>query len=100
MKRFNDEGWRCHRCTYDPALFYIQRGVNDIDPKDIAVRYDQHGNLNRNLRPAQEEAWVSIHTDDCDAVGSTNKILEDIYQIMNTKWTAKVVDPSFLLGVH
>jgi hypothetical protein len=42
---------------------------------------------------------VSIHTDDCDAVGTTKKMLADIYTIVNDKWKAKVVDASFMLGV-
>ena len=26
---FNQNGWRCHQCVYDPCLFYLQRGVHE-----------------------------------------------------------------------
>ena len=56
--------------------------------------------LDRTRRPADEEAWVSIHTDDCDAYGTTTAILNDIHQIIHKQWKTKVVDSDFMLGVR
>lgn len=86
---FNKGGYRCHRCTYDPCLFYITRGHRTIDPSSTS----------KDRRPANEEAWVSIHTDDCDAYGTSKSLLNDIYKAMAKQWSAKEVDPNFMLGV-
>ena len=71
MDAFDKDGWTCSKSTYDPCLFYARRGPNDIHPDNICTTYDLDGNLDRNKRPYQEEVWMSIHTDDCDAVGTT-----------------------------
>ena len=55
--------------------------------------------VTNDLRPYAEEAWISIHTDDCDAYGTSKKLLKDIYNIHNSKWKAKVVLSNFMLGV-
>ena len=90
MDHFNNNGYTCKQCTYDPCLFYITRGER-IRPDDETTR---------TLRPYPEEAWVSIHTDDCDAIGTTEAILTDIYTAHDTRWQAKIVDANFLLGIH
>ena len=89
MEHFNRDGWTCHKCTYDPTLFYITRNRITIDPKDVT----------KTRRPAKEEAWISIHTDDCDGFGTSDAILNDIYNAMNRQWKAKEVDSNFMLGV-
>ena len=89
MEHFNSGGWKCHKCTYDPTLFYISRGHRTIDPADTT----------KNRRPAKEEAWVSIHTDDCDCYGTSKDILKDIFAAVNAKWTSKEVDSDFMLGI-
>ena len=85
MEHFNSGGWKCHKCTYDPTLFYISRGHRTIDPADTT------------RRPAKEEAWVSIHTDDCDCYGTSKDILKDIFAAVNAKWQSKEVDSDFML---
>ena len=57
LERFNEENYRCTQCVYDPCLFYITGGARMRD--DIAVTNE--------LRPCAEEAWISIHTDDCSS---------------------------------
>jgi hypothetical protein len=89
MTNFNKGHWECHKCTYDPCLFYITRGDR--------VREDNKSTLRQ--RPFKEEAWVSIHTDDCDSYGTGKTILNDIYDAINTKWKAKLVDPGYMLGI-
>ena len=86
---FNEHGWYCHQCEYDPCLFYIARRPTGIAEEDITdVK-----------RPYEEEAWVLVHTDDCDGYGTSKKILDDIFEITNQKWKAKEVDSSFMLGI-
>ena len=100
MEHFNKGNWRCHRCTYDPCLFYIQRGpYTDGETRETGVFFDKDGKLDVNKRPAREEAWVMIHTDDCDAVGTSKSILNDIYQAHASRWQAKVIDADYLLGI-
>ena len=91
IERFNndDENVRCQQCVYDPCLFYITRG--DRMRKEEEVTND--------LRPYAEEAWISIHTDECDAYGTSKKMLTDMYNIHNSKWKAKEVPSNFMLGI-
>ena len=72
-ERFNRDGWTCSTSVYDPTLFYI-------------THHDQ-------------EAWVSIYVDDCDAVGTSEGILNTIYEIINKKWPSRDVSPDYVLGV-
>ena len=89
MDHFNANGWKCHKCTYDPTLFYISRGHRAMDPSTVT----------KDRRPAKEEAWVSIHTDDCDCYGTSKSILTDIFAGINAKWRSKEVDSDFMLGI-
>lgn len=97
MKRFNTavggvsrEGdYTCTQAVYDPTLFYIT-----IGPR---IRTDKE--CTDDLRPYKQEAWVSIHTDDCDAYSTSKELLEEIYKAHNTKWKAKVTSSDFMLGV-
>ena len=98
MEHFNKGRWTCHRCTYDPCLFYIQRDVQKHVTKS-QVKFDPNGQLLREYRPAREEAWVVIHTDDCDAVGTSKSILNDIFQAHDQQWQAKCVTADYMLGI-
>ena len=91
MSFFNDDkkGCKCTKCVYDPCLFYITKGDR--------IRSDAE--TSPTLRPFAEEAWVSIHTDDCDAYGTSEALLDEIYKSNNTKWKAKIVSSEFLLGI-
>jgi len=95
MKRWNqqdDQGntlYTCKKCVYDPAMFYITKG-----PK---LRADEKCTM--HLRPYEAEAWVSIHTDDCDAYSTSKQMLEDLYKDHNTTWKAKVTSSEFMLGI-
>ena len=91
LEYFNDEkkGYRCQKCVYDPTLFYITKGDR--------IRLDK--DTTPELRPFKEEAWVSIHTDDCDGYSTSKSLLEEIYKSNNTRWKAKVVSSDFMLGI-
>ena len=88
---FNNAGekLRCKQCTYDPCLFYITKGDRLCEDDDATD----------TKRPFKEEAWISIHTDDCDGYATSAKLLDMIYTAHATRWKAKVVDSSFLLGI-
>jgi hypothetical protein len=73
LKHFNVQGWTCTQCEMDPCLFYFKRDG--------------------------EWALVSIHTDDMDAVGTNNEILEGIFNKVNDIWELKRTDPELMLGV-
>ena len=68
MERFNEDDYQCRQCEYDPCLFYVTRGA----------RIHNDGAVTNELRPYAEEAWISIHTDDCDAYGTSKTLLKDI----------------------
>jgi len=86
---FNSNGWTCHQCQYDPCLFYIARYPTGVSEEDVTEAN----------RPYKEEAWVLVHTDDCDGYGTSNNILDAIFKATNEKWKAKEVDSSYMLGV-
>jgi hypothetical protein len=73
LKHFNLQGWKCTQCEMDPCLFYF-------------IRHD---------------AWAlcSIHTDDMDAVGTTEEILVAILDKVDEIWELKRTDPDMMLGV-
>ena len=40
-----------------------------------------------------------IHTDDCDAYGTSLDVLHEINNAMNDEWSTELVDRSYILGV-
>jgi hypothetical protein len=73
IKHFNQDGWTCTQCKSDPCLFYFVRD--------------------------SEWALMSVHTDDMDAVGTNNDILEGIFNKVHEIWEIKRTDPELMLGV-
>ena len=116
MERFSRPGWSITKCTYDPCLFYVQKdpklcstskdGITTWKSKtnpdtriSSDVKFDDKGILDPTYRPASGEAWISIHTDDCDAVGTSDNLLNEIYSIIDAKWKSKIVPENYMLGV-
>ena len=99
MSEFSKPGWEIHKCTYDPGLFYIKkdpkkgwtRGADDgacpnlnsnsseIGGSKTEVKFLKDGSLDPAFRPSKHEAWMSIHTDDCGIVGTSDTILNNIF---------------------
>lgn len=52
----------------------------------------------KGIRP-NDEAYVLIHTDDCDCVGSNDAINKFIADAMHERWVIKITDADFMLGV-
>ena len=73
LKHFNENGWVCEQCECDPCLFYFKR--------------------------ADEWALISIHTDDLDAVGTNQDIIQGVFDNVHEIWEIKVTDPELMLGV-
>ena len=64
----------------------------DAPPPDVPdATLDLPSNIHRS--------WVLIHTDDCDAYGTSLEILHEINSAMNDEWATELVDESFILGV-
>ena len=76
LSRFNEKGYTCTRSTYDPTMFYIVK------------------------ESTNEHVWLSIYVDDCDCIGSSKRILDDVYHIMNQQWRSREVSPDYVLGVR
>ncbi|MBR57343.1 MAG: hypothetical protein CMH54_04715 [Myxococcales bacterium] len=70
---FNVKGWTCIQARGDPCFFHIMKG-------------DEH-------------AWILIHTDDVDAAGTSDEILDEIYDAMDKEWKVKEVNADYVLGV-
>ena len=112
MKRFNQTDsngvrWSCHKSVMDPCLFVIDRhdasqggqvrgahlardGVDthrDVAHDDLALPSDVC------------RTWLLIHTDDCDAYSTSDEMLHEINDIMNSEWKTEIVDSSYVLGV-
>ena len=99
LKRFNEPGWSCCKSVHDPCLFIIDRSTgSDSASKPIPPIPVSSDGL-ETLPPGIERSWVLIHTDDCDAYGSSDLVLHEINDAMNKEWKTEIVDNSFILGV-
>ena len=88
MENFNQNGWTCRQCVCDPCLFYsylpLQRGVHEAPRSKqglgvrVGVNPAQGGRYSEHKCPAAEAAWVLIHTDDCDAIDTSEAIVDDM----------------------
>ena len=93
LRMFNNDEWSCHQCEMDPCLFYFMRkGVKHGRPITDNMReiLDQ---------PEISQAWISIHTDDLDSAGTDQKILVEIFRIIDERWSLKETEPDYMLGV-
>ena len=45
------------------------------------------------------KAWVSIHTDDLDSVGTNKEILDSIFEEVDDEWILKETPSDLMLGV-
>ena len=61
LSEFNDDqtGYTCKRSRREPCLFYIRKG--------------------------HDKAYMIIHTDDCDMVGTSDDILGDIHRRLSKR---------------
>ena len=80
LQKFNCDGWTCTRCRMDPCMFYITRS----NPKS--------GN--------EEKVWMLAHVDDCDAVGTSQWMLDQFHEVIKSIWGIEVVSPDFMLGIR
>ena len=69
------EVWTCKRTIMDPCLFYI------------TLKITGHVTTYQML--------TSIHTDDLDAIGSDDLILDKFFTKANAIWTLKQANPNF-----
>jgi hypothetical protein len=74
------EVWTCKRTIMDPCLFYI------------TLKITGHVTTYQML--------TSIHTDDLDAIGSDDLILDKFFTKANAIWTLKQANPNFMLGIE
>jgi len=116
LTRFNSDGWECTQSIHDPCLFVIDRlpdrgaeGQHTLrreSPKAGQQRPASERPEGQDLSESDdylpdgvERSWVLIHTDDCDAYGTSKEVLHEINAIMNDEWQTEIVDSSFVLGV-
>jgi site-specific DNA-cytosine methylase len=74
------EQWTCIRTIMDPCLFHLTLKI-----KGHRDTY---------------EMLTSIHTDDLDAIGSDDIILEKFLAKANDIWKLKEANPKFMLGIE
>jgi hypothetical protein len=77
LKLFSEQPWSIKQCIKEPCLFYIKR----------------------QTAKGTEKVYAIIHTDDMDMVGDSEEVLQAVYERVNSTWTCKKVDPSFMLGI-
>jgi site-specific DNA-cytosine methylase len=93
LRLFNTDQWSCHQAEMDPCLFHFVR------------KGKKHGRkVTENMRlilddPEISQAWVCIHTDDLDACGTDDEILECIFKTLDDRWKIKATAPDFMLGI-
>ena len=78
LEKFNQHGWECIRTRMDPCLFIISK--TDKDNK-------------------RQRAWMCAHVDDCDVVGTSVELLDDIKNICQSIWKISIVENDFMLGI-
>ena len=113
LKMYNSDKWSVHICKTDPCLnvvTYWPKGKpagfrwcendggelspeGDILPPVVCKTIQQVEDLGGVV------SYLSIYTDDIDAVGPDEEVLAKIYEVMNKVWTCKVVPNDFMLGV-
>ena len=77
----------------DPCLFQFMR------------KGKEHGRVvTDNMRlilgdPEISQAWVSIHTDDLDAAGTDDEILDSIFKTLDERWKIKAPPSDSMLGI-
>ena len=96
LERFNAEGWSCSRCRMDPCIFVIDKFTGTVQKQPPPPETLSH---DCSIPDGVHRSWVLIHTDDCDAYGTSLEVLHEINSIMNKRWATELVDRSFILGV-
>ena len=71
---FNKDGYKAKRSMREPSM--------------LVIKYEG------------EYAYLLIHTDDGDMVGSTDSYLMRIFTRINDEWECKLTDASFMLGIE
>ena len=110
LSHFSKAPWAVYQCKMDPCLFIIDKYPEGITPKAIVGQStmqqptDDESTMDelssfRDLDAGVHRSWILIHTDDCDAYGTCDKVLKQINNVMNDEWTTEIVDSSFVLGV-
>ena len=46
------------------------------------------------------QAWLLIHTDDLDANGTDQEVLDYIFETLDEPWSIKKTEPNFMLGIN
>ena len=69
----------------------VRKCIDAPPPEVPDATLDLPSNIHRS--------WILIHTDDCDAYGTSLDVLHEINSAMNDEWATEVVDESFILGV-
>ena len=79
----SDGKYNSKRLVMDPCVFLIKLHITD-------------GSAGKQ----EYQMLISIHTDDIDAAGSDDLILDEFEKLVNTFWTLKRTDVDFMLGVE
>ena len=74
------EVWKCIRTIMDPCLFHIT--------------------LKTKGTHLMSQMLISIHTDDLDAIGTDDLIMDKFHAKANSLWTLKETNPNFMLGIE
>ena len=48
----------------------------------------------------ESQMLISIHTDDLDAIGTDDLIMDKFHAKANSLWTLKETNPNFMLGIE
>ena len=96
LKRFNQPGWSCAQSVHDPCLFVIDRHEGGTTPEPPNRECPEHS---LELPKGTHRSWVLIHTDDCDAYGTSLDVLNEINDAMHKEWATELVDNTYVLGV-
>ena len=79
----------------DPCIFIIDKYAEGQASSPPTENLD----LDSGLPEGVHRSWMLIHTDDCDAYGTSLDVLHEINNAMNDEWSTELVDRSYILGV-
>ena len=77
LQWFNKDGYIARRSLREPSLVIIRRASD-----------------------SRQWALLLTHTDDMDCVGTSDEIINDIFDRMRQEWEIRDTDPSFMLGIE
>ena len=116
FERLNTGGWSCRRSALDPC-FFILRGPHGAEGHEVKAE-ERGGTASTTKLSVDSEGstgtradldmglcdehtvFMCVHVDDCDAVGESERNLQELRDLMHSRFGVKDCDKREMLGVR